>query len=336
MENKKNNINIKMVCVIVMIFIIIVLYIALNKFCSNHTLYFLLPELLISVIILSTIILINLTFNTKNTTDKKKRVKKIRIISTIVLLLILIIINNHNLDGYKEYTINGRKIYWIEMYIRNLSDIITADTIDIQTDDVKVINEMATINGSRGNLSYYTVYYLDINNGEYIIPFKKIYSGKTPVMDIFNNNVVEKNLLYKSAEGEKNTITVYKNSKLIKAINGVELNGDKEKLNEKINEFLKKKEYEISISIKEDKTIEYITEGCTVDEFFSKEKDKLLLGIFNEENRMVINTIIKHNDKLPTNLPDGKYRVCIIKYNGTEISNSVTYILKDGIVHIDK
>ena len=111
-------------------------------------------------------------------------------------------------------------------------DIINNQTIDINAKNVEVMSYKVTKwrgggkrRSSRERIIYY--HYLNINEGEFMIPIK-------------DDEIVEALLYYKSyVEKSTNTITVYKNSKLVRAINGIELSAK----NEEINEFYNNKQY---------------------------------------------------------------------------------------------
>ena len=243
-----------------------------------------------------------------------KMSKVLKIICRIVLLClsILIVLNiSFNRAGYKKYTLNNNRISGGGLVLRTLSDVISRETFEIKTNKVRLISEQRRTRRS-------TVYdwYLEINNGEYVIPTEHEYKVRK--------------LLYETTYGERdiNTICVYKNSKFIKAINGVELSEDIDK----INDFADKKEYRINIKVNEDYSLTYETVGCTLEVF--KSNETLVFCVTNEDNRWVVNTGITVNDKLPTNLPNGKYKLCIRnedKHN-KQVSNTISYTKKDGVI----
>ena len=235
----------------------------------------------------------------------------------IIVLIILIIfafnLNYTAIRTYKKYTINSKKIYGIEMTFRVLEDIISNKTIEINTNNCNIIRDKRV--GQTHNIYDY---YLEINEGEYIIPIE-------------NPNKVRA-LLYQSSYGENsiNTIKLYKNSKVIKEINGVDLSA---KDNE-IYEFSNNKKYKINIVLQSDKTIAYKTFGCTVDEFISNED--ICLSIFDKNDKVVfVKTIKESTDKLPIHLNDGKYSayICTEIINLEKISNSIVYEIKDGKIY---
>lgn len=263
--------------------------------------------LLIGVIIVPILPIIILR-KSEETQLSKKHIKIIVLIMFIVLLLCL----NYT-DTYKKYKIENKKIYGIEIFFRTLGDIITNQTIDIEADSVEVIYDLKYKYGGRhGRSRMKKYYYLSINEQEHIIPIGNI--------DKVNA------LLYKSTYG--NTITVYQNSKLIKAINGIELSNDDE-----IYEFLANKQYKINISLQTDNTITYKTIGVTstIDEFIRNEK--IYLCIFDENNNEVLwDKINNETDELPTDLDNGKYEayVCTMPFKLEKISNGITYKIKNG------
>jgi hypothetical protein len=239
--------------------------------------------------------------------------KHMPIIVWIILIIFLFNLNYTAIRPYKKYTIDSKKIYGIEMTFRALGDIINNKTIEIKTNNWKIIHDRRL---TRRHTIY--DYYLEINEGEYIIP-------------IGNANKVRA-LLYQNSYGEKstNTITVYKNSNIIKEINGVDLSA---KDNE-IYEFANMKQYKINIVLQAAQTISYQTIGCTVDEFISNED--VCLSIFDKNDKAVfVKTIKESTDELPVHLDDGKYYayICTHIMNLEKISNGIVYEIKDGKIY---
>lgn len=319
MENKNQKVNYIFIVVIVLL---ILLLLVGNAYFRQYTLTFIVISDLLQFCMYFIICLTIAYFCIYN----KNKSKKTLIIIIILSMLLSILFTKND---YKQYTIEGRKIHPIEMYLRNLGDLIEKDTIQINTKDAKIIYDSIYHHTIRsGRSSYTTIYYISINNDEYILPLKLKQTDRLlPVRPL--SYTLEKSLLYQKTYGEKtiNTITVYKNSKLVKSINGIDMDQSIEKILEKAEN----NNYKISIKLKDDKTIEYITQGCTFEEFVNNENVRL--GIFNKENRLITDKNMKQDDTFPTNLPDGEYRVCIISSpNRKEISNSITYVLKNHTI----
>ena len=199
------------------------------------------------------------------------------------------------------------------MTFREIGDIISNKTIEIKTNNWKIIHDIR----SRRKHNIYD-YYLEINEGEYIIPIGNVAKVRA--------------LLYQSSYDENsiNVITVYKNSKIIKEINGVDISAEYSE----INEFLDNKQYKINIVLQPDKTIAYQTYGCTVDEFISNED--VCLSIFDKNDKAVfVKTIKESTDELPVHLDDGKYSayICTHIMNLEKISNSIVYEVKNGKIY---
>lgn len=152
--------------------------------------------------------------------------KHMPIIVLIILIIFAFNLNYSAIRPYKKYTIDSKKIYGIEMTFRALGDIISNKTIEIKTNNWKIIHDIR----SRRKHNIYD-YYLEINEGEYIIPIGNVAKVRA--------------LLYQSSYGENsiNVITVYKNSKIIKEINGVDLSAE----SYEIYEFANNKQYKINI-----------------------------------------------------------------------------------------
>lgn len=214
MKDKK--IYVYIILHILMGFIIGILY---NK--TNNILFFLLYEIWRNIIIIGLIFLIiSIPLGLLlNNIKKIKLTEKQQIIIVIIISFVLGLIPiNYNLYNTR-YKVEGEKLYGIDMNIRVVKDIIIGETVEIKSDDVKIEEYYSEhYAGSKYGSKLQNVYYLKINDGEYEIP-------------ITNKDKVE-SLLYKNSYEEKrmNTIVVYKNSKLIKEINGIKLsdsNGNK-------------------------------------------------------------------------------------------------------------
>lgn len=123
----------------------------------------------------------------------------------VIIIITMMAIGNNRL--YTNYTIDEKPVYIMKYYSNIIKDSIREETLEIETKDISIVSTRKST--SRG--LDYTVYYLDINVGEYVIPIK-------------DANKVNQ-LLNKNERGDviTNKITVYKNSKLIKCINDVEV-----------------------------------------------------------------------------------------------------------------
>ncbi len=237
-------------------------------------------------------------------------------IPIIVLIIFIIFVFNLNYTSiYEKYTINSKKIYGIEMTFRALGDIVSNKTIEIKTNNWKIIHDQRFRYKRSG---YLYDHYLEINEGEYIIPI--------------GNPTQVSSLLYQSSYGGKsnNTITVCKNSKIIKKINGVDLSAKDNEL----YEFVNNKQYKIEIVLQSDNKITYQTLGCTVDEFIRNEN--VYLNIFDKNDKFVFAKKIKvGTDELPVFSADGKYSayICPSIMSYKKISNSIVYEIKNGKIY---
>ena len=242
------------------------------------------------------------------------------IIIVILVIFIVFIFNCDYANKYDKYKVNGNKVYGTAFRI--IGDLITNQTIEVNTDKVKVVQDTIYLGYYRKSSNMRNiekVYYLDTDNGKYVIP-------------VININVV-RSLLYTYSYGENtnNQIILYKNSKLIKSINGVELSD-----NEAIKKFLNNKYYIVSLYVQPDKKIKCEAVGCTVEEFISNNK-YIWLCVLNDKEEII--KIINIKNELPVNLPtdlkDGKYEVCFCKYYGSKLereSNSIKFTIKNGII----
>ena len=318
-HNNKPNLQ-KFLKIILIIFSIILIIIFQGRTffnMTNNMLLFLLsilsssilPTLLMGFIAISVLPIIIL----RKSNEVKLTSKYIPIIVLIILVIFAFNLNYSAIYPYREYTINGKKVYGMELTFRTLGDIISNETIEIKTNNCEIIHDIRYSN-------HYTIYdyYLKINEGEYIIPI-----GSASKV---------RGLLYQNSYGENsiNTITVYKNSKIIKEINGLDLSAE----DNEIYEFAYNKSYKINIALQPDNTITYQTVGCTIDEFINNEK--IYLCIFDENNNEVFwNNVKDEKTELPTNLKDGKYfaYICTHYMKLEKISNSIVYEIKDKKIY---
>lgn len=318
-HNNKPNLQ-KFLKIILIIFSIILIIIFQGRIffnMTNNMLLFLLsilsssilPTLLMGFIAISVLPIIIL----RKSNEVKLTSKYIPIIVLIILVIFAFNLNYSAIYPYREYTINGKKVYGMELTFRTLGDIISNETIEIKTNNCEIIHDIRYRN-------HYTIYdyYLKINEGEYIIPI-----GSASKV---------RGLLYQNSYGENsiNTITVYKNSKIIKEINGLDLSAE----DNEIYEFAYNKSNKINIALQPDNTITYQTVGCTIDEFINNEK--IYLCIFDENNNEVFwNNVKDEKTELPTNLKDGKYfaYICTHYMKLEKISNSIVYEIKDKKIY---
>lgn len=132
-------------------------------------------------------------------------------------------------------------------------------------------------------------------------------------------------LLYDKDYGEQanvlNKIEVYKNTKYVKTINGIDINTDYENR----EKFRSEKDYKIKIKITKDGYFEYEAEGCTFDEYLNNEE--VGLAIYDKSKKLVVSTFqifgIKDNlsETFKSNLniskmamycyPDGTYYIYV-------------------------
>lgn len=203
---------------IVVFFIIVYVCIYTSYYLTNNIILFLINYLFLGilfsmafgVLICIPVILVWIFLD-----SKIKISKTVKVSVQIILLVILLNIGFYH-TGY-EYTLDNNIVNGVELVLRMVSDVVSRETIDIKTNVISLTKERVRISLGpkprrfRGRVDWY----LKINNGEYVIP-------------VPSQERVEK-LLYEETSGKKaiNTITVYKNSKFIKAINGVKLSEDK-------------------------------------------------------------------------------------------------------------
>lgn len=221
-----------------------------------------------------------------------KRREKEYLIGTILVSMILGIFLSNNINvlfSKKITSINGKKNSDLKSIINQIADfkgkkteLIYAKTKDIIIDiDTKLVRKTGRSASGRYNASeksyYKSYYYLNIRNGEYIIPLS----------DMTKPIVIEK-LLYDKEYGEQanltNTIELYKNTKYVKSINGIDINSD----NETIEKFSNEKGYKIKIKITEDGYLEYETDGCDLEEYINNED--VGVAIYNESEELIVTT----------------------------------------------
>lgn len=282
---------------------------------------------------------INILLGILKINDKKN--EKEFFIGSILLSIILSIFlsNSISMIYNKEATvINGKKSKDLKTMINQIVDFNQKKTefIYATTKEIESVGEIKkrTTNRGRYENNYYN--YLTIRDGEYIIPLS---SNVTQI-------TIER-LLYNKSYGEQvdfeNKIEVYKNTKYIKSINGIDIDDYEE-----IEAFCKEKEYKIKINITEDGYLKYKTEGCTLNEYINNEN--VTVGIYNESGELKIYTsqFLNSNEEgkdetfngeLNINklamccYPDGTYYAYVCKkddtgYKSEKVSNGIEFKVK--------
>lgn len=242
------------------------------------------------VIPLVLFILINILLTILKLRNKRNDKKSFAATIVVSIIFAIFLSNNINIIFNKKITsINGKKDSDLKLIINQIVDFKEKKTeiIYAKTKDIKIYTESKLVNKTvrrhsdripRNGVSQYEYYYyLNIRNGDFIIPLSDM--GKT---------IVIKDLLYDNEYGEQvnfiNKIEVYNNTKYIKSINGIDINSDYETREKFINE----KEYKIKIKITEDGYLKYETEGCTLDEYINNEN--VGIAIYNELENLIVTT----------------------------------------------
>lgn len=210
--------------------------------------------------------------------------KKFFVCSILVLIILSVLLSNNVSVVFSNTTtsINGKKDSDLKSRINQILDFKERKTeiIYAKTKDLNTFNETVRTRKQRSDGTYrykeITYYYLNIREGEYIIPLRSM-----------ADPIVIENLLYNKNYGEKvnylNQIEVYKNTKFIKSINGIDIDSDYETR----KKFTKEKEYKIEIKISEDGILQYETEGCTLEEYIHNNED-VTVGVYNERGDFVV------------------------------------------------
>ena len=130
-----------------------------------------------------------------------KKNNKIIIIIAILIGFILVLLGDRY---YADYFVDKHLVYRTELYSSILKDARNNEFVEITTDNISVYDT-----GNIGKNGMYGRYFLNIDNDT--IPIKNVEQIQS--------------LLFKKENGDMNinTVVVYKNSKLIKSINGVVL-----------------------------------------------------------------------------------------------------------------
>lgn len=314
-NNLNNKLDLKRITILALLFIIVISII--GKYIwyelTDNILFFLLSALQQSILFTAVmgIIIINVLpiIILRKTNEVELTSKHMPII--VLIITVIFIISLSITDTYDRYVIDGKRVYGIEMVFNTFKDVMTNKTIEIEAYDYEIIHEKELTRKYK-----YNKYYLSINEGEYIIPI----GNKNKVLLLLYN--------YSYGENAINKIETYKNSKIIKAINGIKLSAK----DDEIYEFAQNKQYKINIVLQPNKqTITYQTIGCTLNELLKNED--IYLSIFDKNDRAVFEKYItKGEDVLPVNLIDGKYRayVCTHVFKLEKISNGIEYEIKNG------
>lgn len=203
----------------------------------------------------------------KNTQKSKKNFA----CSIFVLIIFSVLLSNNVNFLFKGMTtsIKGKKDSDLQSRINQILDFKERETevIYAKTENINTFNETVRTGQQ---------YYLNIRDGEYIIPLSSMAAP-----------IVIEDLLYNKNYGEQvnylNEIEVYKNTKFIKSINGIDIDSDYETR----KTFSKEKEYKIEIKISEDGNLQYETEGCTLEEYIHYNED-ITVGVYNELGEFVV------------------------------------------------
>lgn len=243
--------------------------------------------------------------------------KKILSFSLLLFIIFSIYLSNNTsaIFGHRTASINGKKDSDLKSAINQILDYKKRETEFIYA-------KTKEINSSAKNES------LNIKNGEYIIPLRSMADSLTIDDLLYNGN-------YGEQVNYLNKIEVYKNTKFIKSINGIDINSDYETL----KKFIKDKDYKIKIKVTEDGILQYETVGCTLEEYIQNNED-ITIGVYNDKGNLIVTTSqlfstkdekIKKTffDELSINTlakhcyPDGTYyiHVCKRKLEKIEILN---------------
>lgn len=217
---------------------------------------------------------------------------KFEIVAIIMFFLIPIIMSLTlnlipiKISSYKGNTPSDFKAIVNEIidFNKKETEIVYAITNNINIYSVKntyfnniKISDYTIVLNNKGKQSVENVYYININNGEYIIPLS----------DITKAMAIEK-LLYNGEYGEQssieNKIEIYKHTKFIKSINGIDINSSQEI----INNYQENNRYKINLNITEDGYFKYDTNGFSFDDFISYEN--AVLCMFDENDEVVYNS----------------------------------------------
>jgi len=207
-------------------------------------------------------------------------------IGSIIVAIVMSIVLSYNISFIfmeKTTSIKGKKYSDLKSLINQIVDfnVKSTEIIYVSSDDIKTFNIQTTRKSrSTDRISYRTSevwnYYLDIRNGDYIIPLSSMAAP-----------LIIEDLLYNNNYGEQvnylNEIEVYKNTKYIKSINGIDIDSDYETR----KKFSKEKEYKIKIKISENGVLQYETEGCTLEEYIHNNED-VTVGVYNERGECVV------------------------------------------------
>lgn len=229
----------------------------------------------------------------------------------LVSCIILSIIILNFFPKYGGYTINNKKVYELEFITNLVADLISDETeiIDIEISKIEVLpiegKRYGNIFITRKDIKYR---YVMIDN-MYIVP-----------ISIYSVALISKSLYeYVDSKDNINQIIVYKNTKLIKEINGVNINSNAKELVKSQN----KNKYKMRIDVNNGK-ITYETSDGTIDEYLRKKEANLC--IYNNQRILMFNVSLhKDGDDFATNLPGGSYSVVVCDIYHKSLSNTIYY-----------
>lgn len=283
----------------------------LNQIINMRILSIILTIVFALIIVILFVLITNRTGYRYTPKEQMKKYNRYFMIFIIILLVICTLV--YIFSFYRKYEINNKRVNLISATVKLYEDKKKQETeiIHIKTNDIKFITD-----------NRYEEYYINLSTAGYIVPIKL---GKK--LD---------SLLY--TNGNINEIVLYKQTKILKSINGTELEDLSYNLNNKefIKLYLNKNldnNYDINIKLlKESGIIEIKPSRYTLDDLASN--DNILLCIYNEKNiltkkRKIDSQLDGRVNKIRSYVfEDGRYRMCICNLVDeiyTEISNSIIY-----------
>lgn len=242
--------------------------------------YILLYIIVIPFAIFCIINLLSEIFKIRN----NKNDRKIFLASIFLAVPLSIILSSSINMVFKNNTtiINAQRSSDLKWMINVITDFKKRETeiIYARTQDINTFEERKLITKKRrpARHEYKDYYYLNIGDGEYIIPVKD-----------FETCIIINDLLYNNKYGEQinfiNEIEVYKNTKFIKSINGINLDSD----SEAIQNFINEKEYKIKINITDEGALTFETDGCTLKEYITQKDARIC--VLDEKGEKVVDSV---------------------------------------------
>lgn len=228
--------------------------------------------------------------------------KRIGIFLTFIVVVFMLL---HSPQFMRDYSLNGEGQNYGNMLAHQLMDVVFDDYTIIKPTDIQVIEKKFRGGKRSSKTTYY--YYLDINNGEYVVP---IMAGDEKLIDaIYNFEYVE--------------LKVHKYTKILYEINGIKVNKLTREDVDNINALYDDVGCQLCINVKSVCVLVGDDVNC---EF-------LQVAIFNPAGELVMEMPCNTSQKYPLyQFEDGTWTVVVTDRKKIYSNNMILYDVVNGTI----